>query len=76
MKTFYITLTISICLIIGGFLCPPIGEIDGSVLTAVGELLLFPLIEKLPEAIKAGRDIRIRKGSFEVEVNSPDEKLE
>ena len=77
MKTFYITLTVSICLIVGGFLCPPVGRIDGSVLTAVGELLLFPLIMKLPEAVKAGRNIRIRKGSFEAEVNgTQDEKPE
>jgi len=73
MKIFYITLSISICLIVGGFLCPPMGIIDGSVLTAVGELLMFPLIMKLPEAIKAGRNIRIRKGTFEAEVNSPDD---
>jgi len=73
MKIFYITLAISICLIVGGFLCPPIGVVDGSVLTAVGELLLSPLIIKLPEAIKAGRNIRIRRGPFEVEVNSPDD---
>ena len=30
---------------------PPIGMIDGSVLTAVGLLLMFSFIEKLPEAI-------------------------
>jgi len=76
MKIFYITLTVSIVLILGGFVCPPIGIIDGSVLTAVGELLFFPLIAKLPEAIKAGRSIKIRNGSFEAEVKAPDEKSE
>jgi len=71
MIVFYVTLTISILLIVGGFICPPMGVVDGSVLTAVGELLLFPLIMKLPEAIKAGRNIRIRKGNFEAQVSSP-----
>lgn len=63
-------MAISILLIVGGFFCPPMGVVDGSVLTAVGELLLFPLIMKLPDAIKAGRNIRIRKGNFEAEVNN------
>jgi len=47
---------------------------DGSVLTAVGELLMFSLIMKLPEAIKSGRNIHIRKGTFEAEVSGKDNK--
>ena len=39
MRVFYFNLFISIALIVGGFLLPPMGIIDGSVLTAVGELL-------------------------------------
>lgn len=54
MKTFYFNLAVSVLLIIGGFLVPPVGIIDGSVLTAVGLLLMFSVIEKVPEAIKAG----------------------
>ena len=73
MKTFYVTLSVSILLIVGGFFCPPMGVVDGSVLAAVGELLVFPLIAKLPEAIKAGRSIRIKNGPFEAEVKAPDE---
>ena len=34
MKTFYLTLAIGLLLIVGGFLLPPMGIIDGSVLTA------------------------------------------
>ena len=44
MKVFYLTLAISLLLIIGGFLLPPMGIIDGSVLTAVGELLMFGVL--------------------------------
>lgn len=54
MTIYRITLVVSILLIVGGFFCPPMGSIDGSVLTAVGLLILFSLIEKLPEAITAG----------------------
>ncbi len=70
MKTFYITLTTSIILIVGGFLVPPVGIIDGSVLTAVGLLLMFAVIEKIPEAIKAGRNLKITKGDLTVDVTS------
>ena len=34
----------------GGFITPPIGQIDGSVLTAVGMLVLFATVEKIPES--------------------------
>ena len=68
MKTFYVTLFISIALIVGGFIVPPTGEIDGSVLTAVGLLLMFAVVEKIPEAIAAGRSIKIQRGDTSVEV--------
>ena len=51
MKVFYLNLVVSIALIVGGFFVPPVGVIDGSVLTAVGLLLMFSVIEKIPEAI-------------------------
>ena len=44
MRVFYITFVLSVALIVGGFFCPPIGQIDGSVLTAVGLLILFVTI--------------------------------
>lgn len=66
MKVFYITFILSIALILGGFFCPPIGVIDGSVLTAVGLLLAFATIERVPEAIKAGRSIKVQKGDLTI----------
>lgn len=70
MKTFYINLVVSILLIVGGFLVPPVGIIDGSVLTAVGLLLMFSVIAKIPEAIKAGKTVKISKGDFTAEVGA------
>lgn len=49
---------------------PPVGIIDGSVLTAVGLLLMFSVIEKVPEAIKAGKNIKLQKGDSSVEISS------
>ena len=70
MKVFYVNLAVSILLIIVGFIVPPTGVIDGSVLTAVGLLLMFAVIEKIPEAIKAGRSIKVQKGDASLEVTT------
>lgn len=64
---------LSVALIVGGFFCPPIGEIDGSVLSAVGLLLMFATIDKIPEAIKAGKSIKIQKGDLELEMTKDQE---
>ena len=76
MKIFYLTLAISLLLIIGGFLLPPMGIIDGSVLTAVGELLMFGVLAQVPSLIAAaknGKSIKLTKGDFSAEVTSADD---
>ena len=73
MKVFYANLFISIALIVGGFFCPPIGIIDGSVLTAVGLLLMFGVITQTPvilDAVRNGKSVKISKGDLELEVGS------
>lgn len=72
MTIYRITLIVSILLIVGGFFCPPMGSIDGSVLTAVGLLLMFAVVEKLPEAIAAGRSVKIQRGDTSLEVSGKD----
>jgi len=79
MKVFYLTLGISLLLVIAGFLLPPTGVIDGSVLTAVGELLMFAVLAQIPSMIdsaKNGKSIRLKKGDFTAEVSSHPEELE
>ena len=76
MKVFYLTLAISLLLIIGGFLLPPMGIIDGSVLTAVGALLMFGVLAQVPaliDAAKNGTSVKISKGDFTAEVTSSDD---
>lgn len=73
MKVFYVNLAVSILLIIVGFVVPPTGVIDGSVLTAVGLLLMFATIDKIPEVIKAGKSIKLQRGDTSIEVNSDSE---
>ena len=73
MKIFYVTLAVSLLLITGGFLLPPMGIIDSSVLTAVGELLMFGVMAQVPALISAaknGKSIKLTKGDFTAEVSS------
>ena len=76
MKVFATTCVLSVLLIVGGFFCPPIEVIDGSVLSAVGLLLMFATIDKIPEAIKAGRNLKISKGDFSAEVSTEKKEID
>lgn len=76
MRTFYIILATSLMLIVGGFIVPPVGVIDGSVLTAVGLLLMFAALAQIPTIIEAannGKSIKLSKGDFEVQVSADKE---
>ena len=73
MKTFYILLTISVSLIVGGFLLPPTGIIDGSVLSAVGELLAIAVVAQVPsimQIVRHGKSIKLQKGDFSAEIGA------
>ena len=77
MTAFYINLSVSIVLIVGGFLLPPMGIVDSSVLTAVGELLMFGVLAQLPALINAarnGKSIKLTKGDFTAEVSSSEDE--
>lgn len=65
----YITLVISVLLIIAGFCVPPTGIIDGSVLTAVGEIGLFTLIVNIPYYIEKAISIHFEKGDTKIDIN-------
>lgn len=71
---FAICFAVSVVLIITGFLMPPRGEIDGSVLTAVGELLVFPSLAFGFRAIMAGMELHITHGNTHIEVSKDDDK--
>ena len=67
-----ICFVISVLLIIVGFLLPPMGVIDGSVLSAVGEILLFPVVIYGFRAIELGLEVKIQKGDTSVEIHKDD----
>lgn len=67
--TFVICFFVSVGLIIGGFFVPPIGVINGSVLTAVGELLLFPTLLYAYRALELGCMVKFQKGETSIEIH-------
>lgn len=65
---FFLSLVISIGLIIGGFFMPPQGEIDGSVLKAVGELFLYPALAFGAKALDDNKKIQMQHGNTTITV--------
>ena len=67
--TFAICFFVSVGLVIGGFFVPPMGVIDGSCLTAVGELLLFPTLLYGFRAVELGMTLKFQKGDTTIEIS-------
>ncbi len=68
--TFAVCFLVSLSLIIGGFFVPPMGVIDGSVLTAVGELLAFPTLLYGFRAIELGYELKVQHGDTSLEIHT------
>jgi sugar phosphate permease len=66
--TFIVCFFVSVGLIVGGFFVPPMGIIDGSCLTAVGELLLFPTLLYAFRAVELGLKVKFQKGQTSIEI--------
>lgn len=67
---FWVCLIVSLVLIIIGFVVPPMGTIDPSVLTAVGEIFGFATLGVVADAIKEGYDAKIKKGEMEINITN------
>ena len=61
---------------VGGFFVPPMGIIDGSVLTAVGELLLFPTLLYGLRAVELGMKVKFQKGETSISIHKEEEEKE
>lgn len=73
---FFVCLGITIALFIGGFFCPPMGAIDGSVLTAGGILFGFATLAVAGQNLANGKDVTFRNGDTEVTVSDEEETEE
>lgn len=67
---FAVCLLVSIILLVWGFCTPPQGQIDGSILKAVGELFAFAALAVGAHAIELGYDLKLSKGDTSVELNN------
>jgi hypothetical protein len=74
--TFAICFFVSVGLIVGGFFVPPLGVIDGSCLTAVGELLLFPTLLYGFRAVELGLTVKFQKGETSIEIHKEEKEDE
>lgn len=70
---FWVCFIVSAGLIITGFIVPPTGKIDGSVLTAVGELFGYPTLWVVWQAIRKGVDAKVQHGKTSVSVGNFDD---
>lgn len=68
---------VAVVLIVVGFCLPPTGQVDGSVLTAVGELIFIIMIFFVWDCVTKGKIAKIKKGDIEASIsdndNLPDE---
>lgn len=66
----YAVILASIILVVAGFIVPPQGVVDGSVLKAIGELMggsaVLEIVIKLPAYIEAGVKAKITHGDTEI----------
>ena len=63
---------VAIGLVIAGFLVPPLGVIDGSVLTAVGEIVFLVTIFFVWDCVTKGKIAKIQKGDLEASISDND----
>lgn len=64
IKKVKITTLIAVLLMVAGFLLPPVGIIDNSVLIAGSLLLLFNVVER-------GADVVIERNNTKVKIDNP-----
>lgn len=65
---FWITLTLSIGLLVGGFLTPPTGQVDGSILESAGILFLWPSLAFGAKALEENNKIKIQHGQTTISI--------
>lgn len=72
MVVFWVCLLTSITLLVVSFLLPPTGQIDNSVIGAVGEMFGFASLAVVIKALGRGTDVTLHKGDIDISLNNPD----
>lgn len=71
---FWILASVTIVLFVLGFIVPPTGQIDPSVLTAGAELFAFATLAVVADAIRYGYDATVTHGNTSITINNNDEE--
>lgn len=70
---FFVCLGFALAQFVGGFFCPPMGVIDGSVLKAAGILLGFATLGVAGQNLANGKYVTFKHGDTSVTVNDEEE---
>lgn len=73
----FICFVFSITLGTIGFIIPPTGEIDNSVLIFIGEIGFFSTVTRIPyfiKSLKGGASLEINKGDTHIKIDGEDNK--
>lgn len=73
---FIVCLCFALGLFVGGFFCPPMGVIDGSVLKAAGILLGFATLGVAGQNLANGKEITFKKDDIELNIGDDDNERE
>lgn len=71
---FFVCLGMSILLFVGGFFCPPMGSIDGSLLTAAGILFGYAALGVAGQNLANGKEVTFQHGETEVKIGDDDDE--
>ena len=70
---FYVCLSMTIILLVSGFMLPPTGVIDPSVLTASGILFGFAALAVAGQNLANGKDVTFKKGDMEISIDDDED---
>ena len=73
---FWISFILSIVLIVAGFIVPPLGAIDSSVLISIGEIFSFAALGAAIKAIEDGKEVEIKNKDIKVTVGDAGEHFD
>ena len=71
---FWVLASVTIVLFVLGFIVPPTGQIDPSVLTAGAELFAFATLAVVADAIRYGYDATVTHGKTSITINNNDDE--
>lgn len=69
---YWVCLVLAAGLLISGFVLPPLGNIDNSVLIATGEIFAFASLGTLIVALDMGVDAKVSHKDTSIEINNPE----